>query len=67
MPVAPLTAQVVSAQVCQPPVPDTRQVPTTGPLVPSSRSSMVPPLPAEATRAVYEVAPDPKATPLILR
>lgn len=64
MPVAPLTAQVVVAQVCQPPVPPTVQVPTTGPLALSSRTSIRPPLVAEATRAVNEVAPPPKATPL---
>jgi len=66
VPVAPLTGQVTVVQVCQPPVPGTVQVPTTVPPVPSSRSSMRPPDVAEATRAVNEVAPAPKATPFTL-
>jgi hypothetical protein len=64
--VAPVTGQVVVVQACQPPVPPTVQVPTTGPLALSSRTSIRPPVVAEATRAENEEAPVPKATPLTL-
>jgi hypothetical protein len=40
VPVAPLTGQLTSAQVCQPPVLETVHLPTTGPLGPSTRSSI---------------------------
>ena len=66
VPVAPLTGQETVVQVCQPPVPGTVQVPTSVPLTLSRRSSMRPPLVAEATRALNDAAPAPKATPLTL-
>ena len=66
MPVAPVTGQETVVQVCQPPVTGTVHVPTSAPLTPSRCSSMRPPLLAEATRALNEVAPLPKATPFTL-
>ena len=66
-PLAPLMGQVLVTQVWAPPVPDTAQVPTKVPVLLSRRTSMLPPLPAEATRTSSEVAPPPKSTPLTLR
>src|SRR5436305_10305294 len=66
VPVAPLTGQETVVQVCQPPVPATVQVPTVGPVLLSRCSSIRPPLVADATRALKDAAPEPKATPLTL-
>ncbi len=66
MPVAPEIGQVTVVQVCQPPVPPTVQVPTRVPVALPSRTSIRPPLVPEATRAVNDEAPLPKATPLTL-
>jgi hypothetical protein len=62
--VAPFTEQDTLVHDCHPPVTGTWQPPTTLPVEPSRRSSMVPPLPAEATRAVKDAAPEPKAAPV---
>lgn len=61
-PVAPLTVQDLVAQVCAPPVAETAQVPTSVPVALSRRSSMLPPLDAEATLASKDTAPVPKST-----
>src|SRR5688500_7391540 len=51
------TVPVTFAQVVVPPVDATVAVPTTGPVAEPVRSVMVPPGPADATRAVNDVTP----------
>src|SRR5262245_52597301 len=65
MPEAPVTRHDVVVQVCHPPVGDTAQVPTRVPAKLSRCNSMLPPLPALATRAKNVDAPVPKLTPRI--
>src|SRR6185436_266001 len=62
-PVAPLTLHDTVVHVCQPPVPGTAQVPINVPVGLPSRSWMLPPLVALATRASKREAPAPKSTP----
>src|SRR5688572_7724829 len=62
-PVAPLTLHETVVHACQPPVPGTAQVPISVPVGLPSRSWMLPPLVALATRASKRVAPAPKPTP----
>jgi hypothetical protein len=66
LPLAPLMGQVFVTHVWAPPVLETAQVPTSVPVWLSSRTSMFPPLPADATLTSSEVAPEAKSTPLIL-
>jgi hypothetical protein len=65
-PVAPLTVQVTVVHIDHPPVPGTLQVPMSVPEVLPRRSSILPPLVPEETRALKDLAPVPKATPLTL-
>jgi hypothetical protein len=53
----PVIGAVTSAQVCQPPVPGTSAVPTTGPSGASARISIRPPALADATRKRIESMP----------
>lgn len=66
VPVAPVTGQETLVQLCQPPVLGTAQVPSSVPFTPPTRSSIFPPFPSEATLAVKDEAPVPKATPVTL-
>src|SRR5665647_24435 len=61
VPVAPSTEQDFVTQVCHPPVTGTVHVPFSFPVLLSRRSSIVPPLPAEATLASKALAPSPKS------
>lgn len=56
-PVPAVRAVVTSVKVSQPPVGATSTEPRSGPVAEPERTSMVPPAPAEETRAVRAVAP----------